>query len=956
MDPSSSSSPSVATKKGAASAYPAVVRGIFGPSTSTPQLEAIQQFLGEQHTLFLSLDKIHKEATSGQSSSDKQTRGVFDIDEDGGPAFPDGVPSSSHLPYYTRLFNLVIQSNRDLLDQLIEQRPSEASSSPSTSSIDFASHVSRTTLPILTLAQTLYLSPNALEAHYNGAQGIVGEELLHWLNSYDYAPTTEQGREIASSAEPHMHPSYWDYILRCTLRGFHSTVSTLLSTLLSLPSPALTRLIENIRELVGSLPRSLNFKTEVQFKSARREFHLRLMSVLASLEGVMDEVQEELNDDDEEEQGNEEEAEDLRLSLEAGLRIFLEVLAGNKERVVEAAEDWREALAAWGTLVDVGLKRDGLSEALSTILKLRGDEEEAASAEVDKYERILQQLIRGETSSACRDALAVDPYIAQVLADYFTKLDLISEEAASGEAASEPSLLERTNLVYANTLLSTFGLWRMALDYLSHAKMRGRARMSQVLIGVPLLESQDSKGSSKQHKTAPVDGIDESSSQDGEESKDEFHLVESILEACQTFGFVHEARVVCRKMALYLSATPQQAATSTMSSLPRYGPAFVFALRSLPRRDETAIKIIKRRLLMSFLERKLARESRLRKDKRGINAAGTADVSHSSPAEEWFQEQIRDIKRAIIRSRRMQEERASETSPGDERDGTAYKSPFIRRRGQGIKLDGSSQEASEEEQLLLEDEEEWNRLFARDLPGPVLLLTNLSYFFTLKSRSRANAQETGSSNDAAHPSSVAAAAFLIELLNSGLVDGDWVAICLYEVGQVLPSSTSVAAAALDSTGLYDVLRILENCLFQAGLSRTEEKFALIPLARWLGYEVPVLDEEHDESDDDEGHEGDDEQTYQTAIRAARRELEQRLRYKVAMGLTIPAIGSQDYLAASGANLPPFPAAMPNVGGQIGGFSGASDLEGSSEGDGVMVDDAQMDVSASALSGDDGVLV
>ncbi len=41
-------------------------------------------------------------------------------------------------------------------------------------------------------------------------------------------------------------------------------------------------------------------------------------------------------------------------------RVVIEVMEGKSDRILEEANDWREAVGAWGVLVDVGLRRDDL--------------------------------------------------------------------------------------------------------------------------------------------------------------------------------------------------------------------------------------------------------------------------------------------------------------------------------------------------------------------------------------------------------------------------------------------------------------------------------------------------------------------------------------------------------------------------------------------------------------------
>lgn len=736
-------------------------------------------------------------------------------------------PSSGHLPYYTRLFNLVVQSNRDLLAELVELQD-EDSPSPA------ASHLNSHLLPIMTLAQTLYISPSAIDGQHAG-EGIIGEELLHWLNSHDLAPTTEQGQEIASSSEPYLHPAYWDYILRCTLRGFHSTASTLLATLLGLPSQALQDVVTRLRSLVDAVPRSMNFKTEIQFKSARREFILQLNGVLSGLETVMDEAQEELKEsyaaDTGDEEQAEEDAEDTRLSLEAGLRVFLEVLAGNRERVVEAAEDWKEALAAWATLVDVGLKRDGMAAALDKIEELRGPDSFAVMDGLPESDKAMVTLIRGQISEACTLLPTIDPYLAQILIDFVTKLAILPSAAPPEQGVRrDPTPSEQANLVYANTILATYGFWRMSVDYLSYAGIRGRARMSEILLGLPLLE--DSRRSRSLANWASAAGLPRESGEEQEEQaedEDEFQLVESVLEACFTFGLTREAKAIGRKIALHLSsqeATPSKASSSS-SLVPRFGPATIFGLRSPPRGDTTLLKTIKRRVLDGMLDQTKAT---------------------SQSRDQWLVDHVTDLKRWIVRSARLEAARAedADANAAEEPSGPFRKRSALISNGRGGAMSSGTSFLQEGDEILVTDEDEWNHHFGQSLPAPIIFLTNFSQFFQLRQLPK----------DGGGGATTAAATLLIGLLNAGLVDGDWTAICLYEIGRCLSgnsvdtmgaanvddlaasiaptASSSSSRALLSQELLYDALRILESLLTNAALSSEEEDFYLGNLGRWAG--------------------------------------------------------------------------------------------------------------------------
>lgn len=55
-----------------------------------------------------------------------------------------------------------------------------------------------------------------------------------------------------------------------------------------------------------------------------------------------------------------EDNEDERFDWEAGFRCLFELLTGDEKRVLEASEDWREALGAWGVWVNAGGRREDI--------------------------------------------------------------------------------------------------------------------------------------------------------------------------------------------------------------------------------------------------------------------------------------------------------------------------------------------------------------------------------------------------------------------------------------------------------------------------------------------------------------------------------------------------------------------------------------------------------------------
>ena len=124
----------------------------------------------------------------------------------------------------------------------------------------------------------------------------------------------------------------------------------MLRSLSSHPSRTISSLSLEISQLLSTLPRSSAFPTEAAFTAARRSWQSSVRALLTRLEGAMDDAEAEL--------GGNEDAEDQRLEYEAQFRCLLQLVAGERQRVFEACEDWREALGAWCTLVQPTMRRD----------------------------------------------------------------------------------------------------------------------------------------------------------------------------------------------------------------------------------------------------------------------------------------------------------------------------------------------------------------------------------------------------------------------------------------------------------------------------------------------------------------------------------------------------------------------------------------------------------------------
>lgn len=149
------------------------------------------------------------------------------------------------------------------------------------------------------------------------------------------------------SDEPWEHDAFWPYLSRCLLRGFTSPAATFLRSLEQHPHPPIQKLAKTLASHLTVFPRSSDVKqypVDHQFLTAHRHWVTRLNAELATLGKKGNWL------------GKGEDWSDW----EDNFRIVVELMQGDEERVLEEANDWKEALGAWGVLVDVGLRRDDL--------------------------------------------------------------------------------------------------------------------------------------------------------------------------------------------------------------------------------------------------------------------------------------------------------------------------------------------------------------------------------------------------------------------------------------------------------------------------------------------------------------------------------------------------------------------------------------------------------------------
>ncbi|KAI3627540.1 hypothetical protein CBS14141_001541 [Malassezia furfur] len=375
------------------------------------------QFYTQSFTIFTSLQSI-------AASQQQEDRG-----EDTAAWLAAG-PSVQTMQYYYRIGTLYCDTLQTYIDALDADASSDA---------EYLKHI-QTLQTIFHLAQVLYFPEDGR------GMGVLGEELLHWLNAHDV--------------------EFWDYLFRCVLRGFYTTAATVLQ---SYHAPGVSPTLQNIAsetsQILKSLPRSTGYATEPAFFSAHRHWHTSVRVFLSGLQRKMNAVQSELTSI------GHEHAEEERLELEAQFRCLLELLCGVQDRILEFSENWVEALCAWGTLVQPAMKRDDLPDM------------------------ILVSLMRGDVTKSIKQCLPFDEWLAAHLGDLCSKALLLDDTQRSDDAP----LMDTVLFAWADTLLNEERLWRMALSYLAVVQTpAARSKMRGVLFSVPLMDIGDADAQFKQ--------------------------------------------------------------------------------------------------------------------------------------------------------------------------------------------------------------------------------------------------------------------------------------------------------------------------------------------------------------------------------------------------------------------------------------------------------------------------
>lgn len=374
---------------------------------------------------------------------------------------------------------------------------------------------------ILNLAQTLYLPQDGR------GEGLLGEELLDWVNAVDTFHVNVQGNEVMQMKEPWEHPLFWPLVIRCLLRGLFVPASTFLRTLACHPHPPIAKLGLVLATNVAIIPRSSNtdaYPLDHQFLAAHKRWIGQFRAEFETAIGGRS-------------RGHwlEDGGKNEFSSMEDEIRRVVELIQGNQDRLLEEAGDWREAAGAWGVLVDVNLRRDDLPALMNRIL----DEIPADSTILE--DSIQSSLCSGDIVRALMGCHDLDIWLAAHLGDVFDKLALVPDD----EENFDTSLRDYLLLEYSDMLMDSpnqVDLWRVISEYLAAAGSEGRARLKEYIVhvGVRLDTGKPRDKTVNGDMDVEVESID-----DGQPQDDTALQLRELRETCENLRLEEEWQIIC---------------------------------------------------------------------------------------------------------------------------------------------------------------------------------------------------------------------------------------------------------------------------------------------------------------------------------------------------------------------------------------------------------------------------
>ncbi|GAA5988849.1 hypothetical protein JCM10908_006197 [Rhodotorula pacifica] len=543
------------------------------PPSSTAKQPAVKlkesrQFIIETYTLWASLQRI---------VADYEAAAIAEYGLQGG----GGVPPPEQVQYYARVCRLY-------RDAIIKQLPtinSNAALTPSQKAKSLAHHAHMHA--ILALTEILYYPSDGR------GEGLVGEEVLDWVNTIDKAPSADEGNELLALTSPWDSPNFFPYLHRCLLRGHLASASALLSLLVAQhPAPYLQTVSRLLSETISTFPRSTNFRTESAFATALRAWRN------GSLAQAKSQIERQLtvNAQEDEILGGADN-EDERQSFEQGFRTVLDILSGGEDVILDSSADWREALSAFALWsAPTSLRRADLPAIVERITSDAHPVDASLPSEVAQL-----ALFKGDVAGVLKTLVAGGyAWLATHIADLLSHLHLPAfdlpppdvDADAGSEEGQQLGLREHFLLDWAQRCVTAdLGLWRIACEYWSACGNKGRDKARELVkrleIVAPGEEERDARVAERKDKEARgtgagKDGMDvegtaaENEDADkGDDDPDSFTLpddtprrVDELLLVCFSLDLEEEFIDICGRYADYLVERE------------RYGEAVAYAVRA----------------------------------------------------------------------------------------------------------------------------------------------------------------------------------------------------------------------------------------------------------------------------------------------------------------------------------------------------------------------------------------
>ncbi|KDN40916.1 hypothetical protein RSAG8_07784, partial [Rhizoctonia solani AG-8 WAC10335] len=443
--------------------------------------------------------------------------------------------SATHLLSEEQITNYYSRSIEQYINDAKKQITSLASQDPLPSTYPTYVNI----LETLQLVQTIYAP------HGGQINGLIGEQLLQWLNTSHTVPATAELIRLSALPEPWSDPDFWPTLNKCVLRGLSTSALGFLRRVGSNhPSITLRAFIrDSLVPVLETHPRSTEFQRESGFLTAYSRWRERVAEVRVAFDKAVDADPGEGDEDE----------------WSRWVDELLGVLEGDSGVVFalcnEAVEDgwgFREVIGVWGVWVDVGLKRTQLAKLVERVA-----EEMPPDPTIPVHE-LHRAILAMEELEALEIAAQVDPWLAAHLADIFEKVETLDPHDEIAQTYGM-SVRDYFVLAYAEHLHSDPTLFEIELEYMGRCGTAGRERISAVICHIPVLPPPvDPKASTNSKSKLKSLGVDDQGLPIAPRIVDAgmwegCDRVDKLLSVCDQFGLRDESREICKVVAQYLT-------------------------------------------------------------------------------------------------------------------------------------------------------------------------------------------------------------------------------------------------------------------------------------------------------------------------------------------------------------------------------------------------------------------